>query len=906
MNQLSPFRSKPVMLAVVAGAVAMLFASCGGKSKADADLVVTSHAPNGTSVGNDSIQLSFDQPVVADEQIGQPLSAVPLSIEPALAVQSHWLDRQTLVAIPDREMARSTRYKVELTGELGKRTGGFSFEFVHEPLVVEGLWGVDLTQLIHKPTLPIHFNQPVEPAAVIEHCSLAAAGKSVALTLAESGTDAAEVVAVKPADMLAPATDYELTCRELAGAGGNVALTAPYVLALRTHAELSVEDVEPGGYDVPADDVEIAISFATPVDLETIREHLRAEPPIRGLDQGWLDRRGTHYKTTVNLKTKTRYKITVKSGLADIFGQTLSSDYTFSFGTGNARPRLSVETGIYALETSAPGYPVWTRNVGDFDVECATVPKSKLVKLLTSGLDYDPWYDPNGDQRMDWAEHGLRSRDKQVTIKDAKNNWHLSNLKLNEMCGGSDQRGIFLAEIQSDDIELEDGYEWRYRPYRRVLANVTDLGILLKAGAASGLVWVTAISTGQPVPGASVTIYTPEGKVAHRGQTDASGLLRIPGASQLLKRRAARGGDDGEFMEEEYYSRRSQRLFAVVEKAGDLAVVDGNWANGIQTWNFGISEDRRGGVTRIRGFIQSDRGIYRPGETVHFKGLVREIAIGKAPAVPNKGRIKVRIEDSRGQSVYNRSQKLSEFGGFAFDLPLTSEANLGDYYVTASIKGQTFREKFSVEEFRKVSFELDLAGAERHGRIGDKLVFKLGADYLFGAPVVGADVEWNVYRREHTIRFPKYSQYNFGDYAARDWDYWYYDYEDEGGYTDFVSDGEGQTNRRGRYRFSVRDPKRDFDGPQDYIIGVTVSDETDQAVSTRTVVTAHKSDFYLGLHTQEFVQAVDMPFAVNTVALDPEGERVATKARLSFIRETYTCDWSGGYRSYRTCKEKHE
>ena len=70
----------------------------------------------------------------------------------------------------------------------------------------------------------------------------------------------------------------------------------------------------------------------------------------------------------------------------------------------------------------------------------------------------------------------------------------------------------------------------------------------------------------------------------------------------------------------------------MVEKAGDLAIVDGNWANGIQLWNFGVPEDRTGGATRIRGFIQSDRGLYRPGESVHFKGIAREIAAACAAA----------------------------------------------------------------------------------------------------------------------------------------------------------------------------------------------------------------------------------------------------------------------------------
>ena len=323
----------------------------------------------------------------------------------------------------------------------------------------------------------------------------------------------------------------------------------------------------------------------------------------------------------------------------------------------------------------------------------------------------------------------------------------------------------------------------------------------------------------------------------------------MPGTTKLLRQP---GADDstGDEDYDDYYSYRSQRLIAVVESGDDMGVLDGNWANGIQTWNFGVRTERMSGETRMRGFIQSDRGIYRPGETVHFKGLVREIAVGKAPAVPARAKVEIHVEDSRGQNVLDETMRLSPFGGFAFDLPLTTEANLGDYYVTATVAGQTFRERFSVEEFRKVSFEVGLEGNERHGRLGDKLSFEVDANYLFGAPVTGAEVSWNVQRRSHSIHFPEFSEYAFGDFAGRGW--WFYyeeDYYDDY-YLSYVSDGTGTTDRRGKFRFAVRDSTTKFDGPQDYVVGVEVKDETDQVISKRQVVTAHKSDFYLGLHTQ--------------------------------------------------------
>lgn len=896
--------------AVWAALVFVTATSCGGRSKPPADLVVTSHSPVDKGSHSEPLQVQFDQPVVGDDKVGELLTTAPVNIEPSVEVTAHWLDRQTLVITPRAGLLPSTRYKVSLTGDLGKRTGGFSFSFVHEPLAVEGIWGPDLNQLPVEPTLPLHFNQPVAARDVIAHCKLQVKGddKTIALVPGEGAEDS-DKIPVKPAARLEQDRDYELTCAKLTGKGGKEPMATAYVQPLHTYASFAIKSSTPSGDDVPADDVEIEIQFSTPVSLEEVRKHIKARPEIVGLDQGWLDRSGMSYKTTATLTTMTEYTISIAGELTDTFGQKLPEPFSMSFTTGNARPRLSVETGIYALEPQSAGYPVWTRNVQSFDVECAAVPKNKVVSLLTSELDYDPWYDASSDQALDWAKIGLKKRDKNVTIDKPKDKWNLTNLVMHEVCGSARQRGLFLAELDSNDVELDEDYPWRYRPHRRILANVTDLGILLKAGTASGLIWVSQISDGKPVAGADVTIYSPQGKLVHRGKTDQSGILRLPGTSQLLRQPGADDKDklEEEVYEEEYSSYRSQRLIAIVERGEDMAVVDGNWANGIQTWNFGVREDRLGGETRIRGFIQSDRGIYRPGETVYFKGLVREIAVGKAPAVPRGARVKINVEDSRGQNVFSDEVRLTEFGGFAFDLPLTTEASLGDYYVTAAIKDQTFRERFSVEEFRKVSFEVDLKGTERHGRLGDKLGFDVRASYLFGAPVTSAGVEWNVQRRPHSLFFPAYSQYEFGDYAARGWySYEYYDSYDSDYYASYVSDGTGTTDARGRFHFSVRDSTTSFDGPQDYLVGVSVTDETDQVVGKRVVVTAHRSDFYLGLHTQEFVQAVDMPFAVNVVALSPEGDRVATRATLKFIREGYTCTYSGGYRSYESCTSKHE
>jgi hypothetical protein len=862
---------------------------CGGDPP-KREVQVMSYSPTGAIDSAETITIRFDKPVVAAAQVAQPIDPSALAVVPAFPWKGYWHDTRTLVIDPTAPLASSTKYTVKLAGELGAKSGNFKLEFVHDPIAVEGVWGVDPEMLAPDGKVPISFNQPVAPADAAQHCKLTGDGKDTALAAA-AGEPAANV-ALQPAKPLVPGGRYLLTCAGITGAGGNTPLAAAYTLDVRARPLLAVTQIMPGGHDVPADEATLVFTFSTPVTLDAARKAITSSPRIPNLRAGYLSGDGTEYKVTADLDTETDYTIRIAK-LTDTFGQSLAKPVVHAFRTGNALPRISMERGIYALEASAKGYPVWTRNVGKFEVECGQVPKERLVKVLTTDMNYDPWGGNNDDEPIDWK--AIKVRGKTARLKTAgRNKWRLTELDLGKLCG-TQPRGVFLADVRSDEVEPDGAYPWQPRR-NRVLANVTDMGVLIKTGVTSGLVWVTALSSGQPVAGAKVTIYTPQGKAVHEGVTDADGLVRVPGSTTLLKQKATHTEDEYE----DWDSYRSQRLIAIVEKEGDLAVVDGNWANGIQLWNFGVPEDRRGGAVKVRGFIQSDRGLYRPGERVHFKGIVREIATGRAPRVPAKTAVAVEVQDSRGQTVLTKKTQLSEFGGFAFDLQLGAEASLGDYYVTASVADQIFREKFSVEEFRPATFELGLRSRKPNPRPGDRLTFDVDAKYLFGAPVAGAKVEWGLRKRPHDVRFAGYAQYTFSA-DPRAW--WWYARETD--YGEFIADGDGTTNASGKLTIAARDSARKFTGPIDYILSANVTDASDQTMGKSVVITAHKTDFYLGMHANEYVQAVGMPFGINIVALDPNGKQVATKATLSFIQTRHACTWTDhGARGAYHCDAK--
>ncbi|MEM9189354.1 MAG: MG2 domain-containing protein [Myxococcota bacterium] len=862
---------------------------------------VVSYSPEGSSWDSQpELRVVFDQPVVEEDLVGQRDERTLATLEPEAELTPVWQDRQTLVLHPETPLTLGHRYTLRLGAELPLNLPREEREhtFVVHPLEVNGIADADIDWFPPEGTFSLRFNLPVQSQAVVEHCFIEADGTKIQLSAAEEVT--ADRVGVRPASVLEKDTNYKIRCEGLTADGGNAPIE-DYEASVRTYPELAVHRVTPDGSgQATPDDLELTIELNTPVSLEAFREHVQIRPAVEGFANRWVPRGRTTFTQTINLEASTDYRLTVREGLTDEFGQSLANNHQVSFETTDASPRLYMETGIYAVEAEGRGYPVWSRNVGRFQVECAFVPKAKIAELLTTTMDYDPWYSDGEGPTIPWAERGLRPTSFAVESPSNRNRWQLHDLDLPNRCGGAGRRGLYLVELTSREVaEGQEGDYFRY-PYR-VLGNVTNLGVLLKAGPSSGLVWVTQLSDGQPVANAAISVYAPNGRRVHAGRTDDQGIARLPGSSRLLEQRGP--GDAQDFEEDYGYgyydSYRSQRMIVVVEKDNDLAAVDGNWQNGIQIWNFGVPQDTRtGGESVTRGFILSDRGIYRPGETVHFKGLVREVSAGAPPSVPRARNLVLHIEDSEGNELSRRRLELNEFGAFDFNHRLSREAPLGDYLVRATVGRETFRERFVVQEFRPASFEIT-QGEGDAPVLRERVSLPFNASYLFGAPLANADAEWSVYRRPKFLRFPDYPSYSFEDWSSLDTDRFWSRYETSESY---ITDGVARTDARGNLRVAFQDRAESFRGPQDYLVNVSVTDPTDQTISKRSVITMHPTDLYLGLHTQEYVQAVNMPFSVNAVALTPEGQRLSKPATLSYLRRTRDCTRSEGPYAWSSCE----
>ena len=236
------------------------------------------------------------------------------------------------------------------------------------------------------------------------------------------------------------------------------------------------------------------------------------------------------------------------------------------------------------------------------------------------------------------------------------------------------------------------------------VVNVTNLAVVVKRSPRRALVWVTDFRNGAIVPGASVTAYRRNGEAARRIRTGADGVALTdltPGEETFVIRRGA-----------------------------DLA--------GVPT----AQGDPDGG---LRAHFQTDRPIYRPGQRVRFKAILRRTR-GQGYAVVAGKACTVGIRDPKDNALDEVRLTSTAMGSVegAFDLP--EEGMTGAYTLVLKTGNDTAYQTLTVAEYRKPEFKVDVRPLAKRYLAGDEVAFEVDAATYFGAPVPQAAIHYRARR----------------------------------------------------------------------------------------------------------------------------------------------------------------
>jgi uncharacterized protein YfaS (alpha-2-macroglobulin family) len=300
----------------------------------------------------------------------------------------------------------------------------------------------------------------------------------------------------------------------------------------------------------------------------------------------------------------------------------------------------------------------------------------------------------------------------------------------------------------------------------RIVVWVTDTVLVKKQLDGNALYYVADAVTGQPLPGSNIEFFGWKNVpvVPNRNQfhvetvrfnetSDADGQVILGQAKQR---------------QDFQWLITARKLAGPGRAMGDTDLERFAYLGFTHVW-FGRRHDPEYNQTKV--FTITDRPVYRPEQTVHFKFWVEHAKYDEPDTSAFANRLfNVEVHNPRGEKVFEKTITADEYGGLTGEFPVPKGAMLGTYGISIVNHGGS---SFRVEEYKKPEFEVKVEAPKEPVHLGEKVLATVEAKYYFGAPVIQAKVKYKVMR----------SAYSSEWYPRGAWD-WFYG----AGYWWFASD----------------------------------------------------------------------------------------------------------------------
>ena len=483
---------------------------------------------------------------------------------------------------------------------------------------------------------------------------------------------------------------------------------------------------------------------------------------------------------------------------------------------------------------------------------------------------WDTYELPNRDENLIW--------EKSVPAEGEPNVVNLQGFKLVDAEGNPLPPGSYLFEVRNPLAgQSPNGYSQQPETLKAVII-LSDYNITLKrATGGESLAWVTDLRSGKPVADVPV-VFSQENQERGQAVTGADGLALADLALTLDQQNAP--------------------VFATSGEPGqpDFAVVSSDWNQGIEPWAWGFSTGSAYSQAMIE--LYTDRPIYRPGNTIDWKGIVR-VQDGDEWGLPATGTpVRVTINDTLGNRVLDREYKTNAYGTINGAFILAPDAPTGYYSLNAELPladGISAYGNIGVQvaAYVKPEFQIEVTTDKPEYIQGDTIVAKVQANYFSGGPLVGAPVEWRLVANAYSFYWADAPEGRYYSFDPFDPDQVEYDpYGSPSNFYGLVQEGTGQTDENGAFVIELPADLGNAIASQRWSLDVVTTSPTQQQVYNSASFPVHRGEYYIGLSPQSYIATVGEPAKVDVVTVAPDGERYPD-AELEAV--VYEFAWNSVY-----------
>ena len=663
---------------------------------------------------------------IADRRTDLP----PVVVRPALAGKYSGDDDRTLRFTPAEPLPVATQWDFVIPHDRIKSVEGCTLaDDVRQTCQTAALTLMSVQQTAFSNqtvSLELKFNDMVLPSDLASRLKVLGMGVRPLPVEVRPGKPSTTITAIV-SDIAPTAKEQQLTVVISQGLSAHTGLlglasTASMTVPITTELVLNRADAIS-----TSDACAVQLSFNGMLDANQLAEVLSVEPKVQSFR---CEQSGP---TMVTLRgpfqPATRYaiKMAVPATVAD------KTEYprpeTRTVFIPDIRPQLGFDSdeGYLGAAGRRTAY-AWAVNVPSVDVEIYRLYDNNLV----------PW----GNDNREVSEQGRQVAKKTLRLTNKKNVREEIAIKLDQLLP-AEHRGdgvftIHLTQTPGTTVDRED--ERGYNPGTPSMQlALSDIGLSVKRGEGQIVACALSLSKATPLDGTRIRVFSTKNQLIGEGTTDAGGTVDIT----LQK-----------MPEDETPS-------IVVAERGEGPTRSMTWLNLAQTELNDSAFDTSGRPYLRKGFeafVYNDRGVFRPGETVRFRAVVR----GPDGSTPPQFPVQWMLTDPRGKTYEGGTSMIDADGGTHWDWATSDGTLTGPWRVQVRLAnhdkgvpeftlGGT---QIQVEDFMPDRLKVDLKlGDTPHPRVTatGELKAAVHAAYFFGQ--AGAGLKADITATAHPAVF---------------------------------------------------------------------------------------------------------------------------------------------------------
>ncbi len=713
-----------------------LFISCSGpkSEKPSSEEVeypaevakIISRITSGSIVPTDQIQVQFINSVVSEEDLNQKIDN-PFSFSPSISGEAKWVQTNLLVL----ETSKPLDSRVNYTGKLDLKSisEDFDVEEVDIKFYVEG-------REISEFQGDLEVQSPSNPKNLVYKGKVSFTQEVNLDQLKE----ASSMTSTKLNWNQESSTSFSFTSDVITRQSS----TKKYTFILdRSPLDLA-ENLERNVEVVPLQKLKLARiekdeQGKSPKLMLKFSDQLDAKQSIDGFISVTPDvdmkvqQLGKYIVLDGNFKFGNEYSITVRKGLKSRWGTATDQDFVDKVKFADVQPQVQFSSGgIFMPTSNNKRLQFLTTNLSRVHVEVKKVFDENIEQFFR-GESIRSDKNRNNEFRNTYVSTvGAIIYNQTLEIGDTKNEWLIHNLSLDKVFEEY-SNGLYLIRINFNPQDVlvpinED--ELRYiqkngQVYKPI--TISDLGVIAKHHSKDRVdVFVTDLKNAQPVQNAKVTIRKYDTESV--GHTNSDGKVTLASG----------------------YNR-----MIIVEKDGQTSMIIPREMQ----WN--KSGFDVGGMSsydlKTRGYIYTERGVYRPGDSVNLSCIVR-YASGSPDNVPAY----FKLYNPEGTLAEEQTQRGAIDGFYNFNFGTDQNDPTGNWSAQVRVGNKTFYHTLKVETVVANRLKVRVTPALK-ALLPDNetLSIEVKSQYLFGASADGLPYETEVEIYDVPRAFPKYKGYSF-------------------------------------------------------------------------------------------------------------------------------------------------